>query len=77
MRFSELRRNAHESGSDVDGSRELLIAALEKDSGEDAEEDSQELVGGYTTEPNSSAVVPISLPFLVEHHWMKESTRSS
>jgi hypothetical protein len=40
MRFSELRRNAHESELDANKSRELLIAALEKYSGEDAEEDS-------------------------------------
>jgi hypothetical protein len=30
MRISELRRKAHESGLDVDGSREMLIAALEE-----------------------------------------------
>ena len=38
MRISELRRKAHEKGLNVDGSREMLIAALEKDLEEDAEE---------------------------------------
>jgi hypothetical protein len=30
MRISELRKKAHEKGLDVDGSREMLIAALKK-----------------------------------------------
>jgi hypothetical protein len=38
MRISELRWKAHESGLDVDGSREMLIAALEKDLEEEAED---------------------------------------
>jgi len=38
MRISELRRKAHEKELNVDGSREMLIAALEKDLEEDAEE---------------------------------------
>jgi hypothetical protein len=42
MRISELRRKAHESGLDVDGSREMLIAALEENSEEDSNEDSDE-----------------------------------
>ncbi|KAL3764023.1 hypothetical protein ACHAW5_005107 [Stephanodiscus triporus] len=35
MRISELRMKAHENGLNVDGSREMLIAALEEDSEED------------------------------------------
>jgi hypothetical protein len=42
MRISELRRKAYESGLDVDGSREMLIAALEENSEEDSNEDSDE-----------------------------------
>jgi hypothetical protein len=42
MRISELRWKAHESGLDVDGSREMLIAALEENSEEDSNEDSDE-----------------------------------
>jgi hypothetical protein len=30
MRVSELRRKAHEKGLNVDGSREMLIAALKE-----------------------------------------------
>ena len=30
MRISELRRMVHDKGLDVDGSREMLIASLEK-----------------------------------------------
>ena len=32
MRISDLRRKVHEKGLDVDGSREMLIAALEESS---------------------------------------------
>jgi hypothetical protein len=50
MRISKLRKKAHEKGLDVDGSREMLIAALKKaneleskgDSDEDTEESNEE-----------------------------------
>ena len=40
MRISELHRKAHERGLDVDGSREMLITALEENSAEVSDEDS-------------------------------------
>ncbi|KAL3762578.1 hypothetical protein ACHAW5_003116 [Stephanodiscus triporus] len=42
MRISELRLKAHENGLNVDGSREMLIAALKGVPEEDEEEDSDE-----------------------------------
>jgi hypothetical protein len=48
MRISELRQEAHKKGFNVDGSREMLIAALkavqeaEVDSEEDSEESDEE-----------------------------------
>jgi hypothetical protein len=49
MRISELRQEAHKKGLNVDGSREMLIAALksavqeaEVDSEEDSEESNEE-----------------------------------
>jgi hypothetical protein len=42
MRISELRRKAHEKGLNVDGSREMLIAALEEVTIDDEEENSEE-----------------------------------
>lgn len=36
MSVSELRSKAHEEGLDIDGSREMLISALEKKKSEDA-----------------------------------------
>ena len=45
LRISELRKRAHEKGLNVDGSREMLIAALEavQEAGVGAEEGSEEL----------------------------------
>jgi hypothetical protein len=45
MRISELRKRAHEKGLNVDGSREMLIAALRslQEAGVGAEEGSEEL----------------------------------
>jgi hypothetical protein len=45
MRISELRKRAHEKGLNVDGSREMLIAALKsvQEAGVGAEEGSEEL----------------------------------
>ena len=45
MRISELRKRAHEKGLNVDGSREMLIAALEavQEAVVGAEEGSEEL----------------------------------
>jgi hypothetical protein len=42
MRVNDLRWRAHKSGLDVDGSREMLIAALKEDSDEESESDSSE-----------------------------------
>ena len=38
MRIIELHQKAHKKGLNVDGSREMLIATLEKDLEEDTEE---------------------------------------
>jgi hypothetical protein len=42
MRVSELRKRAHEKGLDVDGSREMLIAALIDESGEESDEEPED-----------------------------------
>ena len=42
LRISELRKRAHEKGLTVDGSREMLIAALEEVQELESEADSEE-----------------------------------